>query len=232
MATLLKRTNHRHFYSSSVMEYIVPVGLESAFQQWYTGVRQVAQNHEGFLRADLCTPLNCHDGVLKWYSIIHFASPKQLNQWLKSKERAQLFKQGQTVFLAYRFKSFSTGLEGWFSTQSGPSEQSGLGPPPWKQVLAVVLGLYPTIMVQGMIFAALGIMQNWPMPTALVVNNLITSSLLTWVVMPKVSRLLRFWLHPAYRLTTNQTNLLGTTVVLGLLGGLVILFNWLQTLIP
>ncbi|HIK44401.1 MAG TPA: hypothetical protein IGR64_05875 [Leptolyngbyaceae cyanobacterium M65_K2018_010] len=230
MATLLKRPDSKHFYSSSVMEYIVPESRVEAFQDWYGQVRQVVQQYPGFLRADLCSPLNCNDGVVKFYSIIHFSTPKFLNNWLKSKQRQHLFTAGQAIFLAYRFKSFSTGLEGWFSSQAGPEEQGSLGPAPWKQVLAVVLGLYPTLMVQGMVFAALGIMQSWPMPTALLINNLITSSLLTWVVMPRISRLFSFWLQPAYFLTSRQANLLGTIVVLSILGGLVILFNLLQKL--
>lgn len=224
------RSKSQHFYSSSVMEYIVPEDMTTQFEEWYNRVRQVAQTYSGFLRADLCPPLDCQDGVIKCYSIIHFETPKQLNAWMTSKQRQQLFRQGQSIFLAYRFKSFSTGLEGWFSSHAGAAEQHGLGPPPWKQVLAVVLGLYPTLIVQGMVFAALGMMQSWPMPTALLVNNLITSSILTWVVMPRVSQFLGFWLRPAYRLTPLQVNLLGTIVVLSILVTLMVLFNLLQKL--
>ncbi|TVP66812.1 MAG: hypothetical protein EA342_10795 [Leptolyngbya sp. LCM1.Bin17] len=228
MTTPLKRLNRstqQHFYSSSVMEYIVPEGMDQAFQQWYGRLSQAAQGYEGFLRADLCTPLNCNDGVVKWYSIVHFTTPDHLNRWLRSQQRRSHFQAGQDIFLAYRFKSFTTGLEGWFSSQAGETEQSGLGPPPWKQVLAVVLGLYPTLVVQDMVFSALGIMQTWPFPSALVINNLITSGILTWLVMPRVTRLLRFWLRPAYRLIPTRVNLLGTVLVLGLLGSLVMVFN-------
>ena len=94
-------------------------------------------------------------------------------------------------------------------------------------MLAVVLGLYPTIMIQGMVFSALGIMGSWPMPTSLVVNNLITSSILTWGVMPLVTKALRFWLSPAYHLTTHQTNLMGAGLVLAALGFMVSVFNYL-----
>lgn len=220
--------DHRHFYTSSVMEYIVPEDRAGAFEDWYGRLRRVAQYHSGFLRADLCTPLNCDNGVIKYYSIIHFASPSQLDLWLNCDARQQFFNEGKTLFLAYRFKSFTTGLEGWFSTSGGSS--GSLGPPRWKQILSVVLGLYPTVMLQGMVFSALGIMQGWPLPTAMLVNNLITSSLLTWVVMPRVSRLLKFWLRPAYCLTSRQVDLVGGVVVLSLLMGCVVLLNWLEKL--
>lgn len=216
-----------YFYSTFVVEYIVPRGHEAIFRQWYERLTRAARGFEGYTRTDLCPPLDCGDGVVKWYSIVHFRTPEELNRWLKSSDRAEIFEQGRDTFLAYRYKSFSTGLEGWFSSHTGGGEQHSLGPPPWKQVLAVVLGLYPTIVIQGMVFSALGIMQTWPMPTSLVINNLITSSILTWVVMPRVSRVLSFWLRPAYRLTALQTNIIGAGLVLTALALMASLFNYL-----
>ncbi|WP_035986004.1 hypothetical protein [Leptolyngbya sp. KIOST-1] len=218
-----------HFYSTFVVEYIVPEGraAEAVFRRWYGQLVKAASQFDGYTRNDLCPPLDCGDGVVKWYSIVHFRTPAELNAWLKSSDRAQLLQQGQDAFLAYRYKSFTTGLEGWFSNHTGGAEQHSLGPPPWKQVLAVVLGLYPTIMLQGMVFSALGIMQSWPMATSLVINNLITSSILTWVVMPRISQLLSFWLHPAYRLTALQTNLIGAGLVVAALGFMASLFTYL-----
>lgn len=227
MAPAPDEPEDKYFYSSFVVEYIVSQGQETVFRQWYERLTRAARGYEGYTRTDLCPPLDCDDGVVKWYSIVHFRTPADLNRWLKSGDREDLFEQGRHAFLAYRYKSFTTGLEGWFSTQAGGAEQHSLGPPPWKQVLAVVLGLYPTIMIQSMVFEALGLMQSWPMATALVINNLITSSILTWVVMPRVSRGLRFWLRPAYRLTALQTNLLGAGLVLGALGLMASLFTYL-----
>ncbi|PSR18141.1 hypothetical protein C8255_08895 [filamentous cyanobacterium CCP3] len=218
------------FYSTFVVEYIVPDGQEAevVFRRWYDRMVKAARQFEGYTRADLCPPLDCGNGVVKWYSIFHFRTPKELNGWLKSSDRANLLDEGHDAFLAYRYKSFTTGLEGWFSSHTGGAEQHSLGPPPWKQVLAVVLGLYPTLMIQSMVFGALGIMQSWPMATSLVINNLITSSILTWVVMPRISRMLSFWLRPAYRLTALQTNLAGAGLVLAALGFMASVFTYLS----
>jgi hypothetical protein len=214
------------FYSSFVVEYIVPAGQERQFNQWYARLVDAARQFEGYTRTDLCPPLDCGDGVVKWYYIVHFATPDDLKRWLKSGTRQCLLEEGQNTFLAYRYKSFTTGLEGWFSSRSDEDgEQKSLGPPAWKQVLAVVLGLYPTIMVQGLIFSALGILQTWPMPTSMVVNNLITSSILTWLVMPLVSRFLSFWLYPAYRMGSFRKDAAGTLLVMAALVGMVGIFN-------
>lgn len=212
------------FYSSLVIEHIVPKGRDRIFKRWLRSLIKTARQQEGFLRSDSCPPLLCQNDAVKWYSIFHFDTPAHLNDWIESDGRKQAMKSGQGIFRAYRFKSFTTGLEGWFSSRSR-NEHSRLGPPPWKQILSVVLGLYPVIMVQSQLFKHFGIMQTWPLAIAMPINNLITSTILTLVVMPFVARRLSFWLRPAYRLSPVQTELSGLAVFAAAMLMMVVIFN-------
>lgn len=220
-----KSPSEQLFYSSLVTEHIVPKGKDFAFKNWHTHLVEISKYYDGFLRCDLCPPLSCKDHVVKWYYIIHFDSPEHLNQWMESSDRKQILASGQEIFSAYRFKSFTTGLEGWFSALSGNSEYKGLGPPRWKQILAVVLGLYPVVMMQAIAFSIFGIMQSWSLGSSMIVNNLITSTILSLYVMPFVSKRLSFWLKPAYRPVSIKTNLIGAALVTFSLVLMMILFN-------
>ncbi|NDJ17345.1 hypothetical protein [Myxacorys almedinensis] len=215
------------FYSSLVVEHIVPKGKDFAFKKWHTEFTNAAKRHPGFIRLDLTPPLRCEDPVVKWYSIAHFDTPERLDAWIESDDRKRRLALGQRIFEAYRFKSFTTGLEGWFSFESGSSERVGLGPPTWKQILAVVLGLYPIIMIQSRLFDALGIMQSWSPPLRTLVSLLITSTILSLVVMPIVSKGLSFWLKPAHRLSSRKDNAVGGAIVAIVLTFLVSLFHYL-----
>jgi antibiotic biosynthesis monooxygenase (ABM) superfamily enzyme len=225
--------------ASFFVEHIVPRGRGMAFRLWHANLTRAARRFEGYIRTDLCPPVEPEprqwfkffkagtpDQLLKWYSIIHFDSPEHLSRWLQSNEREAIIAAGQRIFESYQFKSFSTGLEGWFSRKTG-SEQMGLGTPAWKQNLAVILGLYPTVMIQSQLFAAFGIMQHWPLASSMLVNNIITSSLLTWVVMPFVAQSMSFWLQPAHQALSVKSHTFGMLIIVTILGFMMVIFNWL-----
>jgi antibiotic biosynthesis monooxygenase (ABM) superfamily enzyme len=220
------------FYSSVVIEHIVPKGKGYAFKQWYAELLSATKQFEGFVRADRCRPLECKNGVLKWYSIIHFDTPEHLNDWLASAEREALIERGQQIFESYKFKSLTTGLEGWFSREAG-SELASLGPPSWKQILSIVLGLYPIVMLQSLVFDQLGVMHSWSPASAMFVNNLITTCILTWLIMPLVIHSLNFWLQPAHRTSSLslRMELWGTAIVAGMMGLMVIAFDQLHLIV-
>jgi len=86
------------------------------------------------------------------------------------------------------------GLSGWFTLPEAPKAK-----PPPKRKMAVVtfLGVYPLALVLPKVFSALKLPFP-PLVTAALINVGIVS-LLTWVVMPFLTRLFKAWLFPGLR---------------------------------
>ena len=80
------------------------------------------------------------------------------------------------------------GLEAWFRNPS-----SG-GPPLWKMAVATYLGVVPVIMFLSLTLGRM--IQNWNFVLNNIVFNAFVVALLTWVVMPVITRTLRGWLQP------------------------------------
>lgn len=79
------------------------------------------------------------------------------------------------------------GLEGWFRT-------SGKPPPRWKMALVTFVGVYLVTLALALLLTPH--LRDWPLTLANAVFNVVVVGLLTWVVMPALTRLVRPWLHP------------------------------------
>jgi hypothetical protein len=186
-------------HASIVIEYDeISDDKEAQFRQWQSQIRAGVSQFKGYLKTDICRPI---EGLQdKWYIVVHFDSPASLGEWLDSDIRHYLIGLGKKKFGSYRYK-IGTGLEGWFSNKNKLGELDS-HPPAWKQNFAVLFGLYPTVMLETLLFSHFHIMESWPLAPKMFVNNLVSCSLLTWVVMPGTIELLNFWLKPQQ---TNQS---------------------------
>jgi uncharacterized protein len=86
-----------------------------------------------------------------------------------------------------------TGLESWFTLPAQP----GAPPPPYKMALVTWATIFPLITVIVVVSAPL--LGPLPLLARLAVTTGVTVPLMTWVVMPRVTRLLHRWLYPGRR---------------------------------
>jgi antibiotic biosynthesis monooxygenase (ABM) superfamily enzyme len=90
--------------------------------------------------------------------------------------------------------SFVTGLETWFTL---PPQAGAAPPPPYKMALVTWITIFPLITA---IVAVTGpLLKDLPLAVRLGITTALTVPLMTWVVMPRVTRLLRGWLYPDHR---------------------------------
>lgn len=78
-----------------------------------------------------------------------------------------------------------TGLEAWF-------RNSHKSPPRWKMAVATYLGVLPTVMCLALTLGTVTRAWNFVLNNA--VFNGAVVILLTWIVMPFITRILRRWL--------------------------------------
>jgi uncharacterized protein len=198
-----------------VVSHTVRPQDEQAFLDWQHRLAEAERRSPGHRGNELLRPV---PGVQDdWVAVTRFATEADLEAWLASTARRDLLADGE------RFRDFRlqrvTSFGSWFS--SGATE-SAAAPPSWKTALSVLVGLYPTV-----VLLTLGISALWPagpLWAALLVGNVLSVSLLTWVVMPVVTGALEFWLEPRTGARQPRTNVLGTVAALGVLAVLALVF--------
>src|SRR5262249_35329664 len=109
-----------------------------------------------------------------------------LQAWLASAERAGWVEKLRARLGEFELKTLPGGFSFWF-TQGKQG-----APPAWKMVLAVLIALYPLVMLQTFerpYVAPLGL------ALSALLDCIISVALLQWVLMPLVTKLLRPWLY-------------------------------------
>jgi len=89
-----------------------------------------------------------------------------------------------------------TALEAWFCVP-GHAAQTIKPPPRWKHWLVSLVAAYPLVLLFQAFIAPQ--IRHWPLEAKSALLPLCVLTLLTYVVMPPVSRLLRGWLNPSSR---------------------------------
>ena len=161
-------------------------GCEAEFQQALREFLQASFAHGGVLGASMLTPPAGSDS--REYGILRtFANEAERDAFYDSpmfkawEERAGKMTEGEPKYRQLH------GLEAWFRSPQNP-------PPRWKMAVATFLGVFPVAMVLNL---ALGpALRSWPFVPRNAVFNMCVVTLLTWVVMPLVTRLMHGWLHP------------------------------------
>jgi antibiotic biosynthesis monooxygenase (ABM) superfamily enzyme len=204
-----------------VVSHPVKPELEREFLDWQQRVTEAEQRFPGFSGAELFRPV---PGVQEdWTAIYRFASTGDLERWLGSTERRQLLREGEH-FQDFNLRKITSSFGNWFSFAG--DDAASVAPPSWKTALSVLVGLYPLVVV--LTIAISEIWKSASLWQSLLLGNILSVSMLTWVVMPIVTRALRFWLAPDEDAKQPQTDLIGLVACTAFLAVAALVF-WLVT---
>ncbi|MFD0899657.1 antibiotic biosynthesis monooxygenase [Actinomadura sediminis] len=171
-----------------VFTWDVRPGRERDFERWTESLHEAASRYPGHEDAMW---LRAEGGRHRYYTLVRFDDRESLDTWLESPERRDVI--GRLGGIAVEHRHHTTGLETWFSL---PGE-SVPAPSKAKMIVVTFCAVYPLSLLLQMFVTPLA--RDWPLPLRAVLFPAIIVPLLTLLVMPTLSRLLRRWLYPAGR---------------------------------
>jgi antibiotic biosynthesis monooxygenase (ABM) superfamily enzyme len=156
--------------------------------EWQRGVAGAAEAFAGYRGTDVYPPADArHD---EWVAVLHFEDEPSLARWLGSTPRADWVAKLRAKVGEFELQTMPGGFGAWFA---GLARGPGAAPPGWKMALAVLLGLYPTVMLLtifvGPYTSPLGL------AVSMLIGNALSVCILQWVVMPGLTAVLGRWLR-------------------------------------
>ena len=153
-----------------------------------------------------------------WVTMIIFDSQEDLDAWYASPERQAVLTKIHDL-APDEVRTLPTGFGQWFSVNAVSMVQT----PAWKQAMTVLAVLFAMVSLLNItigdallggwtirgekIYEGLGL----PFPVVVFVGNAIGTALLTWVLMPIVTRLLAWWLDPG---ASRRNTIVGVLLLL------------------
>jgi uncharacterized protein len=170
----------------------VKPGHEAAYEAFLSGISNAAQAFPGHLGVEVFRPTPGQGG--EYRTVYRFDSAAHLRGWLESAERAAWLQQAEPHVAGPMRTQILTGLEGWFTLPTQP----GVPPPPrYKMAVLTWVTIFPLITL--VVVATAPLVGSLPLVARLGVTTGVTVPLMTWVVMPRMTRLLHRWLYPGRR---------------------------------
>jgi antibiotic biosynthesis monooxygenase (ABM) superfamily enzyme len=166
----------------------VKPGREREFEEWVSGILAAAREAPGYLGSEVLRPSDPEDP--EYRIVFRFDHASNLHAWENSEERHHWLRKSRPLLHEEEKVHVLTGLETWFTLPSKP----GAAPPRYKMAVVTWLAVFPVVAI---IFSLFGQWLNL-LPTLLrtLVFTAVMVTLMTYVIMPRMTRLFSFWLYP------------------------------------
>jgi len=124
-----------------VLSKITP-GMEDAYREWSVRIQQAQARYPGYRGTYLQPPGSGAGG--HWTTMLRYDTSEHLDAWLAAPERAELLRESKAFIENEELMRLATSFPGWVPI----SPVTGHGPPDWKTAMLVLLGLYPTVLLE------------------------------------------------------------------------------------
>ncbi|MEH3033200.1 MAG: antibiotic biosynthesis monooxygenase [Aeromicrobium erythreum] len=182
----------------SITRHVDPAH-EDQMLAWLRAGTQLAERFDGFLGSGWVRPAA---GSTEWHMLYRFADEESLARWDSSDQRRWWLSSAEGFVEEARAEK-RTGIEGWFDEPSSVDVsdlRAAPAPPPrWKQMVSIFIVFLPLSIVAnevGRLYAA-----DWPLPLRVTATVCVMTPLMTYVLLPWITRLLAGWLHAPAKVT-------------------------------
>lgn len=159
-------------------------GREAEYEAWLDGMQKEQRGMPGYLGVEVARPA---PGGSEYVCLLRFASVEALTRWESSALRtswlARLPKDAVEGDAEVRRVE---GMEAWFTAGTPVA-------PKWKMALVLVTVVYGLILLLSPIVTAI-LGEETPLDVRLFVSVCLEVTLMTWLVMPALTRALGRWL--------------------------------------
>lgn len=125
--------------------------------------------------------------------IVKFASEAHYQRWCRSNEAAGWFEILNRLEDKPPNLEIMTGLETWFAVNSSTSRPM-IPPPRYKMAIVTWLAIFILIVIINWLFGSL--LASLPMLLRSLILTIVLVALMTYLVMPRMTRLFSWWLYP------------------------------------
>ncbi len=163
-----------------------PLSRSSEVLAWLSAGTALVERFPGFLGVGWVRPA---EDAEEWHVLYRFSSLEALAGWEDSSERAWWLGSGQDLIEHTRVEK-RTGIEGWFDepTSTDVTVPTMMPPARWKQAVTIWVGFFP---VQVLAALTLGHwLSSWNLLLRVLVTTLCITPLMTYLVLPAVTRAL------------------------------------------
>ena len=164
-------------------------GCEAAYEAWLARLIQDASTMPGYVGAKLQQP---QPGEARVYtSVFRFDSIATLRAFEDSELRRRALLQVSDLVEADAVWSRLTGLEMWFTPPAGTVVPQ---PSRLRMAIVMIVVVYALVLSIGQLVAT--VLAAAPAPVRLLVTIVIEVFLMTYVLMPRLTRWLARWIYP------------------------------------
>lgn len=173
---------------TAVIYHLVKPGREQAYEQWLHDISAVAQQFAGHAGVSFVRPADLSHP--EYTIILKFDCSQHLKAWMDSPIRQQWMDKVKPLVQKDQSVQVLTGLETWFTLPGKLVQQP---PKRYKMAILTTLGVFAVAQILGLVVAP-ALTSLDPLLRSFLLTA-VTVFILTYVVMPRITRLFYRWLY-------------------------------------